>query len=211
MGRLAFTGPGHIAGLNKLRYFNLARNKLHTVRCGTFNQVQSSLNYLNTSFNDLVCGIQKYKHANPVEGIDATVKCQCPLTAVGGPNTGAMGFCEIRVDTCEYAPPLLQLRAKALEVGQSWRKISAALTSWVSPTHHTDFVDDSKDVGAGQIGGVDDTSEGNVATDEGMANAPLAGAFAGVAFMALVVLVVAAVVRRRQQNEKHAGAHSEFT
>lgn len=194
-------GPGNLAGLRSLRYFNIADNRLSEVQCGTFNQVQASLNYLNTSSNSAACGIQKYTTVNPmIAGSDATITCACGTSAQTGSvvRTGSLGFCDEANAECSFSPPLLKLTAKAISIDQGWEKISDRLSEWVAPTNQLN----------GQLNAIKELT----ADDEtGATAAPGGLSTSATALIAVCIVCVAAligVVVVRQTNTSYDTSQS---
>jgi len=194
-------GPGNLAGLRSLRYFNIADNRLSEVQCGTFNQVQASLNYLNTSSNSAACGIQKYTTVNPmIAGSDATITCACGSSSATGSvvRTGSLGFCDESNAECSFSPPLLKLTAKAISIDQGWEKISDRLSEWVAPTNQLN----------GQLNAIKELT----ADDENEITTAAGGlSTSSTALIAVCIVCVAAligVVVVRQTNTSFDTSHS---
>jgi hypothetical protein len=197
--------PEHLAGLTSLRYFNIANNKLVDVQCGTFNQIQSGLNYLNTTNNGAACGIQKYTTVNPmIAGSDATITCACPISTATGVAvpTGALGFCEESATPCEYSPPLLKLTAKAISIDQGWEKISDRLGEWVATTNqHNGQLNAAEELSG-------DAGREAAAEKDGLSTS-------ATVLMAVLIVCVAAVVGvvilRKNNQFENTGSISDMT
>eukprot|EP00039_Didymoeca_costata_P019799 m.338975 g.338975 ORF g.338975 m.338975 type:complete len:469 (-) comp18616_c0_seq1:1497-2903(-) len=186
--------PNDFAGLNRLRWLNLAGNRVKWVLCGTFNQLQESLNYLNMSgsLNKANCGIQVYPASNPMAGIDATIMCDCPNASPEG--NGPLGFCEQSGGTCSLPPPLLSLRAQSVMVDQSWERICTGIEHWVGQGHHQhgsllNYVDGPNNL-------VNDKED---ESSSGGPSSAVLGLLVGLTVMAVMTLLAAVVLRHQRQ------------
>jgi len=199
-------GPGNLAGLRSLRYFNVADNRLSEVQCGTFNQVQASLNYLNTSANSAACGIQKYTTVNPmIAGSDATITCACPSSATTGSEvrTGSLGFCDETNAECSFSPPLLKLTAKAISIDQGWEKISDRLSEWVAPTNQLN----------GQLNAIQELTadDKNEITTAAGGLSTSATALVAVCIVCVAALIGVVVVRQTNRSYDTSSSISDMT